>query len=67
MKIQERKWVVVTIANPVEFLDCDGNLQSDIHNGLILDSESEANSYRLGYLDEPDLFKVIPLDITYEF
>lgn len=67
MKIQERKWVVVTVSNPIKFLDCDGELQNDIHNSLILNSESEANRYRLGCLDEPDLFKVIPLDITYEF
>lgn len=66
MKKHERWWIIATKENPREFIDVDCYLTEEVTDAMRFHDPRSAEAYRECNLDEPDLFFVLPLDISYE-
>lgn len=66
MKKHERVWIIATREKPHEFIDEDCYLTEEIEDAMRFCNIPSAEAYRKYNLDEPDLFFVLPLDISYE-
>ena len=64
MRINTIRYMIVTKDNPILFMYGNGNLTESIETAIHYYSFDEAENYR-NLCDEPDIFKVVKLEISY--
>ena len=66
MKISKNKFIVASTYNPIEFWEEDYGSDEDIMRAILYDTQEEAEN-DIKKCDDPDFWKVMPLEIIYRF
>ena len=66
MIIKNKKYVIISNDYPLKFYTGDGCLDDFFEEAVLYESKERVNG-ELSTFDEPENFRIVEVDITYEF
>lgn len=66
MIIKNKKYVIISNDYPLKFYTGDGCLDDFFEEAVLYESKEQVNG-ELSTFDEPENFRIVEVDITYEF